>query len=271
VGRKPPIFLRAPQFLPILCTRPSNSDVNSLASLKDQLLDCVLTVPTMTPTTLLIDLDDTLFEERDYVASGFWAVARHLPIVAPDVAWGDTALLQSEMMATLDREGRGAVFDRLFNARGATPAPGLISRLVSHYRQHQPNISPYAGAVETLESLAATYRLALVTNGNLLMQQCKVAALNIGHVFEAVIYCDEEAAPKPDPAGLFAALKALGEPVHRAVMIGDNPSTDGMAAAAALIPFLRVRSPRFAHLPAEVPEVTSFSQVPEVLAAGFSI
>lgn len=228
-------------------------------------------MPTAPFSTLLIDLDDTLFEERDYVRSGFAAVAAKLPFLAPGVEWGKEDSVVAEMMATLDREGRGRVFDSLFDTRGIAPQPELIRDLVKLYRQHQPEISLYDGTEDTLAALAIRYRLALVTNGDVSMQRSKVAALNIEKFFHAIIYCDEQVAPKPDPAGLHAALKVLDEHSGRAVMIGDNPHTDGLAASAVGIPFLRVRTRRFYDIPSETPEVASFSMVTGKLTAGFSI
>ena len=57
---------------------------------------------------LIFDLDDTLYDERTYVESGFRAVAR----------WGydrfgwDPERSFSTMISVLDAEGRGAVFNR---------------------------------------------------------------------------------------------------------------------------------------------------------------
>jgi putative hydrolase of the HAD superfamily len=220
------------------------------------------------PRALLIDLDDTLFPEHEYVASGFHAVATALARRFP--AWGEAEALVPEMLATVEREGRGHVFNRLYEARGRLPEREEIAALVTLYREHQPRISPYPGALDTLGRLARTFKLALVTNGLPVMQRNKVAALDVEAFFDSIIYCDAVGSPKPAPDGLRAAMEILGVEAAETIMIGDNPATDGAAARGAGVPFLRVLTHRFGHLHSGSPAVEAFSDVPEALRAGFS-
>lgn len=73
----------------------------------------------------------------------------------------------------------------------------------------------------------------------------KIAA-ETGAIFAAIQACLGDHSPtidivgKPSPELFKAALDRAGVAAHRAVMIGDNPDTDGAGAAACGIPFIQV-------------------------------
>ena len=194
---------------------------------------------------LLIDLDDTLYDERSYVLSGFRTVAGiiagRFPTVAPERLLG-------EMIAELDAHGRGKVFDRVLDHVGAGADPQLVQTLVQAYRDHRPTIALWPGVAQALAELARDYRTAVITDGLGLMQRRKVEALGIEGLVEAVFYCWEHEAPKPDPACYLAALERLDARPEDTVVIGDNPRHDMAAARAVGCRSIRVLSGRFAGL-----------------------
>lgn len=217
---------------------------------------------------LIVDLDDTLFDERDYVLSGFRAVAGE---VAGRFAQVDPEAFFRAMVAEMDANGRGRVFDRALALAGVEPEPGLVTGLVETYRDHRPRIALWPGVAETLAALARDHPLALVTDGLHRMQARKVEALGVAGLVREVLYCWQLAAPKPDPAGHLEALRRLGAHPSEAIVIGDNPTHDMAAAAAAGCRSIRVRTGRFATLgdmgfPAGA-EATDFNAVPAVLRA----
>lgn len=214
------------------------------------------------PKALLIDLDDTLFEERGYVESGFRAVAmfleekRDLPA---DYSF-------PSMMAFWELEGRGKIFDRIIERFEVRHAEGLVAECIEHYRGHRPSVEPYPGVRHVLEDLSRRYKLALVTNGLPLMQRHKLEALDVGGFFSEIVYCDALGAPKPAPDGLLSALAAVKTLAGDAVFVGDNPLTDGAAATAAGVPFVRVKTRRFAANVTQAPEISSITELPSLLS-----
>jgi len=218
------------------------------------------------PKALLIDMDDTLFEERTYVDSGFRSVAAFLEAERDLPA--DYSL--PSMRAFFDLEGRGRVFDRIIERFEIRRAEGLVKACIEHYRNHIPQIELYPGVRSCLEALSKSYKLGLVSNGLPLMQQRKLDALAISDLFDTVVFCDGIGAPKPSPTGVVHAASELDVSVEQTLMIGDNPDTDGAAAAAAGIPFIRVKSDRFAgvsSLGSEIGEFTSVTAWLEKLAS----
>lgn len=213
------------------------------------------------PTTLLIDLDDTLFDERQYVDSGFRFIAGNMAYLF-DLSAGD---VYDHMQKLLAREGRGQIFDHTLEAFGIEPKPEIVAGLVRRYRTHAPSLGFFPGVREALDELKATYKLALVTNGHVAMQARKVAALAAENWFEVVVFCDKLGHPKPAPEGPLAACKLLGVKPRNALMVGDNPETDGGAARAAGMGYLRINTARFAATASDAPSVATFADVPAYL------
>lgn len=213
---------------------------------------------------ILIDLDDTLYEERSYVESGFRAVAAFLEAerdLPADYSY-------PSMLAFLELEGRGKVFDRIIERFEMRQAEGLVDACIDVYRNHVPEIAPYPDVEQTLQQLGKEYQLALVTNGLPLMQQRKLDALGLARYFRSIVFCDAIDAPKPSPGGLEKALSDIGVTVDEALFVGDNPETDGAAAAALQMRFVRVKTARFAERVTTAPEIDHFSELPGFLGEG---
>ena len=73
---------------------------------------------------LLIDLDDTLYDEGDYVRSGFRVVAARLALLFPGTS---EARIYQSMLTELNANGRGKVFDRALESIGQSPELKLVA------------------------------------------------------------------------------------------------------------------------------------------------
>lgn len=216
----------------------------------------------MASRALLIDLDDTLYDEGSYVRSGFAIVARE---IAGLPGAGPVAQVEDVMRDELARRGRGTVFDATLRRLGITPRPDLIKGLVEVYRDHQPDIALWPGVREALVDLSQDHRLAVVTDGLGVMQRRKVAALGVEPLVEALVYCWELGWPKPDPRSYLKAMEQLATTPERTLVIGDNPAHDMAAARAAGLRSLRVRSGRFADVAFE--DLTADAEAESFVAA----
>jgi putative hydrolase of the HAD superfamily len=209
---------------------------------------------------LLIDLDDTLYDEASYVRSGMAAVAQEMSRLPVDRSADQIA---ADLLHELARNGRGRIFDTVLERLGLAPDPALIAGLVETYRDHNPSIALWPGVREALADLTGDHRLAIVTDGLGRMQRRKVAALGVEPLVEDIIYCWELGWPKPDPRAYVSAMQALGADAATTLVVGDNPGHDMAAARAAGVRSVRVRSGRFAaeaheDQPADA-EATSFA------------
>jgi len=171
---------------------------------------------------LVFDLDDTLYRERDFVASGYRAVARHIA-----VNYGcDFKSVFSTMIATLDAQGRqkvlAAVMERFL--RPSVP----LNELIDVYRQHSPKIRLYPGYFRLLRNMARCYRLGIITDGLPEVQKRKVRALRLECLMNKIIYTWEYGSEKqkPHPLAFSLMLDSLRAEPDSVLFVGDNPEKD---------------------------------------------
>ncbi|WNO61809.1 HAD family hydrolase [Rheinheimera sp. MMS21-TC3] len=169
----------------------------------------------------IFDLDDTLYNERQYVESGLHAVARFAAkrwLLDEDTSY-------QTMLQLLDSQGRGRIFDDLL-APHKLATKANIKACVSRYRLHQPEISMPQEHHELLQKLPKP--LYLVTDGNKIVQQKKVQALGIAHYFKRVFITHRFGIKHAKPSTYCFELIKKTEQCqwHDIVYIGDNPAKD---------------------------------------------
>jgi putative hydrolase of the HAD superfamily len=199
---------------------------------------------------VVVDVDDTLYLERDYVRSGFDAVAVEL---------GNPAF--AEACWALFAEGvRGDTFERAARAIGLQPTPELTARAVACYRGHEPTIRLLPDARAFLERSAGTAFLGVVTDGPAASQRAKVSALGLPAIVDRIIVTDElgpgMGKPHPRAFELLEAAAATGG--SACVYIADNPRKDFVAPRALGWSTVRVRRPGGLH--AAVPSGTDVDE-----------
>lgn len=175
---------------------------------------------------VVFDLDDTLYAERDFVLSGFRAAATWAASsfgINGQVAFGDLTSLYISGV-------RGDTFNRWIETLGR---PASTAReLVGVYREHSPTIRPFPGITELLSELRRVYRLGLVSDGYLSVQQRKLSALGIAEYFDAVVFSDAFGpdAWKPSPIPFLEVLRQMRASPDRSIYVADNPRKDFIGA-----------------------------------------
>ncbi len=202
----------------------------------------------MTPARLLVfDLDDTLFPEQTYVASGFAAVDTWVRTMLGRTGFGPAAL-------ALHRDGhRGRIFDQALARLGIPSTPALVARLVGVYRGHRPTIVLFPDVTPLLR--AWTGRTAIVSDGPLLSQHRKAQALDLARHFDPVVLTDRwgRAFWKPHVRA-FAAIEGMtGCTGAACVYVADNPAKDFAAPRRLGWRTVRVRRPHGEHARVEAP------------------
>lgn len=205
------------------------------------------------PLGVVVDLDDTLFPQAEYLAGAATAVGAAATAAGVDGARVHEALVR-ELAAGSDA---GGTIDRALLAAGVPAAdlPGLVPGLVDAFTRHQPDrLTPYPGVPEALEALAAVTPLGCLTDGNPVIQQAKLAATGLLPLLPTVLVTDTlggRAARKPAPVGLLALAEAMGVPADRLLVIGDRPGKDVAVAAAVGAWSIRIRQGEYASAPDE--------------------
>jgi putative hydrolase of the HAD superfamily len=213
-----------------------------------------------------VDLDDTLYDERTFVESGFRAVASHLEQTRGLPAAESFAVLCS----SLDSAPRGRQIDDLL-AHWGLQGKRLVSALVHVYRHHPPSLALPEESRAALDALRqAGHRLYLVTDGHKVVQANKVAALGVARYFEHCYLTNRygTAHNKPSPRVFELMLRREGAEPSQLVYVGDDPAKDFVGVRRLGGRTIRVRTGRHSAVAARDAgheadlEVASFAQVP---------
>ena len=189
---------------------------------------------------VVFDMDDTLYPERAYVLSGFRAVAAWVEERAGIPATEGFG----ELRDLFEQGVHGDTFDRWLARHDLSPEE-MVPELIQVYRDHEPTLTPYPEVPGVLDALRKRYRLGLVSDGYLAVQQRKLAALGLARCFDAVVFSDTwgRACWKPHTRPYHEVLCRLEVPGEDAVYVGDNPSKDFTGAHAMGMKTVRVRRP----------------------------
>jgi putative hydrolase of the HAD superfamily len=179
-------------------------------------------------TTVVFDLDDTLYDEIEYCKSGFTTVAEFLAELsqAPPVE-RIFAVLWEQFTGGNRRNTFNAALDEL----EISYDDKLIAELVNVYRNHIPTLKLPNDSRDVLCKLRKKYTLALITDGFLPAQQLKVQSLGIEKFFKCIVYTEQLGREfwKPSPAGFEKIIEILNAKPENMVYIGDNEKKDFIA------------------------------------------
>ncbi|AMJ65568.1 HAD family hydrolase [Hymenobacter sp. PAMC 26628] len=227
----------------------------------------------MSLTTVLFDLDDTLF---DHIGTARAALAATAAADARLQAADSEALYQhySELLEVIHaqllagrytyEEARQLRFERLLGPYGvgAAEVPAIAQ---AHYGRYQQLRRPLPGARALLEALKPHYRIGIVTNNRTAEQVDKLRHLGMTQLVDALITSEDVGVLKPDPRIFQVALARLGARPAETVLVGDNWTADVLGALGVGIRPVwlnRTGAPRpLAH----VPEITDLASLPAVL------
>jgi HAD superfamily hydrolase (TIGR01509 family) len=196
-------------------------------------------------TAVLVDLDDTLFDQGRAVLGGLDAVtARFAALGALPVerllhthdTWLDrlhVSVLRGELPVD---EARRIRLGRLLAEAGLRPTESDLDLAVTEYRRGYVEAwCAIDGAAALLERLRRDARVAIVSNNTRDEQIGKLRACGLDRLVDALIVWEDVRIPKPDPAMFRTALERLGPGMRAeaAVVVGDSWSADVLGATAA--------------------------------------
>jgi len=163
---------------------------------------------------IVFDLDDTLYDEIDFVKSGFKEISRYLN----DNSYYDF------MLDDFTKNGSGKVFNNLIDKFNLNIN---IQKLIEIYRFHNPNISLSKETIEILE-FAKEYKTALISDGHYIMQQNKFNTLGLKEYIDYPIFTDFYHTKKPEPKPFKMVMEYFKEE-DQFIYISDNPKKDFIA------------------------------------------
>lgn len=175
---------------------------------------------------VVFDLDDTLFPEKEYCRSGYRAVADWLKdrITCPI----DAAARMGELLETGDRR---RIFNQLLQELGCEQPDRLIPEMIACYRSHRPRVTLHPDAEDALHRWVGQFRLGLISDGPLIMQERKVEALGLAARLNPVILTGRYGPEfwKPHPRAFREIQEIWGLSGPACLYLADNPAKDFVA------------------------------------------
>lgn len=167
---------------------------------------------------VIFDLDDTLYSEKQYVRSGYKAVAKLL---------GDEAL--ADRLWTYFENGKPAI-DELLNELGCM---GRKEECLEAYREQIPEIALYHGVSELIQDLKSKgIKVGIITDGRVSGQKRKLQALGLDKLIDDIIITDELGGTqfrKPCDIAFRIVQRRWSIPFEQIVYVGDNAEKDFQA------------------------------------------
>lgn len=167
-------------------------------------------------TAIVLDLDDTLYKEIDYHASGLAEVCR----------WIEN-FYGISVTTGLDNLRKSGETDLLAGLCRLAKLPLSVKEsLLWIYRLHQPAISLTSQASYLLKNLEKKHKIAILTDGRSISQRMKLKSLGLSHL---PLYISEEHGCSDKPSLIRFELIMREISASRYFYIGDNPEKDFFA------------------------------------------
>ena len=172
---------------------------------------------------IVFDLDDTLYDEKTYVFSGFSEVAKWISLNSQKNFFEIFDFMVKDLLVN----GRGKVFNNTLD-KYYIKTKKNIRKCLSIYRLHRPNIRLSNEVEKLLYSLQKEYKLYIVTDGNKLVQNNKIKSLAVEKFMEKIYITHRYGLIASKPSLKCFELIKSREKVNwkEIIYIGDNPNKD---------------------------------------------
>ena len=166
-------------------------------------------------TVVVLDLDDTLYKEADYRASGLAAVCARL-----ETLFGKSFRV---VLNNLQDSGESDLLAGLCRVAGLPLS--VKDSLLWVYRLHEPRIQLSTSTQAVVTRLQEKCRVAILTDGRSISQRMKLKALGISHL--PAYISEDYASDKPSPLRFELIMRDM--PAQAYYYVGDNPRKDFIA------------------------------------------
>lgn len=215
-------YSRFDQSISITERRNAIIEVDNLGEIREYIKD---------KKAVIFDLDDTLYDECDYVRSGYAQVADY-------IAGKVEGLSKKEVEDFLYQafEQKKPAIDVLFDCYKELN-PEWKRECILRYREHTPKIELSKENCELLSKLRTSgKKIGIITDGRVEGQRNKLKALGLYLLIDEYIITDELAGNadvtkfrKPNPLAFQIMRERLGVEYDEMVYVGDNKAKDFQA------------------------------------------
>ena len=225
----------------------------------------------MPVTTVGIDADDTLWHNETLFRLTH---KRFVELLAP---YGDEAQIDARLAETEKRNlrlygygAKGFTLSMIETAMDLTDSQvsiGVIRQILAAGREMLTEpVEPLPGVEKALATLSERYRLVLITKGDLLHQEQKLAASGLGDLFAAVEIVSEK-----DASTYERVFARHGTGAAEAVMCGNSMRSDILPAVeagayGAYVPYPLIWAHEMAEAPTGHPRFAELASIRDLPA-----
>lgn len=205
---------------------------------------------------LLLDLDDTVLDFHKSEQLAIEKTLREFGMEPTEAVCALYSRINQEHWERLERKeitrpqvlvGRFAVLMETLQVDGDAAA---CSRRYMENLSQETHFLP--GAYEALEALSKSYALYAVSNGNLRVQEGRLAKANISHFFREIFISEALGADKPSPEFFRIVFDRIPDfDPRKAMIVGDSLTSDILGGINAGIATCWINPKHKAH-PAEI-------------------
>lgn len=165
-------------------------------------------------TVVVFDLDDTLYNELDYLKSAYQSIALSLE---PN----NWKVLYSKMFSLY--RCRFNVFEFVANSYNKE-----VEDLVDMYRNHDPDIRLFEGVLDVFDAIKSKNgKIGIITDGRSKTQRAKIDSLGILEYLDSIIISEEIGSDKPCIANYKAIENSISGKIY--YYVADNLKKDFIA------------------------------------------
>ncbi|GJM24059.1 MAG: haloacid dehalogenase [Phycisphaerae bacterium] len=200
---------------------------------------------------VIFDLDDTLYAEKSFTLSGYRAIAS-----AYAKLLGDPQAIFQRMCELFDSPNRNRVFNVLLEEASQPDVNETVAKMIETFRNHTPVIELHPDADGALTNLRPKYKLGVISDGFLIAQRNKVAALQVSSRVDEVVLTDELGREfwKPHPKAFELIAEKLNVDHTTCIYVADNLAKDFVAPNALNWHTIHINRPDGIHSSNQPPE-----------------
>ncbi|QDO94302.1 HAD-IA family hydrolase [Formosa sediminum] len=172
---------------------------------------------------VVLDLDDTLYNEIDFLKSAYQEIAYMISVKSQQSSQN----IYNEMIKFYTKGVN--VFEAIIKLTQVKDI--TVETLLTTYRHHNPQITLGLTTSEILKYLKShVYKIGLVTDGRSIQQRNKITALGLDCFLDDIIISEEFGSEKPNVNNFKFYSDKYGEAKY--MYVGDNVKKDFIAPKA---------------------------------------
>lgn len=194
---------------------------------------------------VIFDVDNTLYDARQYYFGGFGKVAEYL---SKKYRFSKQNIYKK--LGNLWKEKTSMyphLFEDLLVSFGQEKELDVVIRIFNNY---DGKLSPYPSLPSILKKIKEkSYKLGIISDGNAERQKRKINLLGLEGLFDAMVFTKELNSPKPSEEPFREIVDRLKITPQRSFYVGDNPLVDFEGAKKTGMKTIRLLKGEFKNMP----------------------